>query len=87
MFESCRRVRRSGGRRWAQSAILVLVNAPAYVTLFVFRVTRGAVSAHECWGDCDEYVGEVVVPRPRLPRARAGDRIRLRIAETRGLAG
>jgi hypothetical protein len=60
--------------------MMVVVRTPAYVTLFVFRVTPSHVSAHECLGDCSVYVGEVTVPRPRLPRVRAGDRVRLRIA-------
>jgi len=59
---------------------MVHVRPPAYVTLFVFRVTSSHVSAHECLGDCCVYVGEVTVPRPRLPRVRAGDRVQLRIA-------
>lgn len=57
-----------------------MVVAPPYVTLFVFRVTLSHVSAHECLGDRAVYVGGVTVPRVRLPRARAGDRVRLRIA-------
>jgi hypothetical protein len=57
------------------------VPSPAFVTLFVFRVTRSHVSAHECWGDQHLFVGEVTVPRPRLPSARPGDRVRLRIGE------
>jgi hypothetical protein len=61
-------------------AILVAVAPPVYVTLFVFRVTPSHVSAHECLGDCAVYVGRVTVPRRRLPRVRAGDRVRLRVA-------
>ena len=57
---------------------MVVVRTPAYVTLFVFRVTSSHVSAHECLGDYCVYVGEVTVPRPSL--LRAGDRVRLRIA-------
>jgi hypothetical protein len=57
------------------------VPSPAYVTLFVFRVTRTHVSAHECWGDRRLFVGEVTVPRPRLPSVRPGDRVRLWIGE------
>ena len=53
--------------------------SPAYVTLFVYRVTASQVSAHECLGECCLYVGEVTVPRPSMPRVRAGDRVRLNV--------
>jgi len=56
------------------------VQMPTYVTLFVFRVNATHVSAHECLGDCDRYVGQVTVPRARLPLVSAGDRVRLRVA-------
>jgi hypothetical protein len=59
---------------------MVLVTMPSYVTLFVFRVAPTQVSAHECWGDCRVYVSEVTVPRPRMRRVRAGDRVRLQVA-------
>jgi hypothetical protein len=51
-----------------------------YVTLFVFRVDTLSVHAHECLGECDWYVGEVSFDRARLPRARPGDRVRLKVA-------
>jgi hypothetical protein len=62
------------------AVILVAVRVPTHVTLFVFRVTSSHVSAHECLGDRGPYVGEITVPRQRLPGVRAGDRVRLRIA-------
>ena len=49
------------------------------VTLFVFSTSHGAVRAHEYAGDC-QYLGDVTVPRCRLPLARPGDRVRLRVS-------
>jgi hypothetical protein len=56
------------------------VEAGAYVTLFVYRVSARAVSAYEYLGEACLYLGQVTVPRRRLPRARPGDRVRLRVA-------
>lgn len=56
------------------------MSSPNYVTLFVYRVTASQVSAHECLGDCCLYVGDVSLPRLRMPRAQAGDRVRLKVA-------
>jgi hypothetical protein len=56
------------------------MSCSTYVTLFVYRVTASRVSAHECLGDCCLYVGDVSLPRACMPRARAGDRVRLKIA-------
>jgi hypothetical protein len=56
------------------------MEAPAYVTLFVYRVTARVVRAHEVLGDACLYVGDVTLPRARLPRVRAGERVRIRIA-------
>jgi hypothetical protein len=55
------------------------VRSTTFVTLFVFRVTPHRVSAYECLGDCVIYLGEVTVPRARVPGVRAGDRVRLRV--------
>jgi hypothetical protein len=51
-----------------------------HVTLFVYRVTANRVSAHEYLGEQCLYLGDVAIPRDRMPRAGAGDRIRLSIA-------
>jgi hypothetical protein len=56
------------------------MNFPSHVTLFVYRVTAKRVSAHEYFGDQCLYLGEVEIPRDRMPRVRAGDRIRLSVA-------
>lgn len=56
------------------------MNCPKHVTLFVYRVTAVDVNAHECLGDHCLYLGEVTVPRDQMPRARAGDEVRLTIA-------
>jgi hypothetical protein len=53
--------------------------SPAYVTLFVYRVTASQVSAHECLGECCLYVGDVTVSRLSMPPVRPGDRVRLNI--------
>jgi hypothetical protein len=49
----------------------------AVVTLVVYRMTPTELRAHECFGECCAYLGDVTVPRQRFPRARPGDRITL----------
>jgi hypothetical protein len=56
------------------------MTSPTHVTLFVYRVTAKRVSAHEYFGDRCLYLGDLAIPRDRMPQVRAGDRIRLRVA-------
>jgi hypothetical protein len=58
----------------------IMTPVPIFVTLFVFRVDAVHVSAYECLGECEWYVGEVTVERARLPRVRPGERVRIRVA-------
>jgi hypothetical protein len=50
------------------------------VTLFVFAVGPQGVRAHEYAGDGCLYLGEVTVPRTRLPLVHPGDRVLIRLA-------
>jgi hypothetical protein len=56
------------------------------VTLHVYRADRRGVLAHEYAGGC-LYVGDVRLPRERLPRVRAGEHVRLRAVARRWLPG
>jgi hypothetical protein len=56
------------------------MSEPRYVTLYVYRVTPSHVRAHECLGESCLYLGDLTLPRARMPTARAGDRMRLRIS-------
>ncbi|MGN6379768.1 MAG: hypothetical protein ACTHNU_12505 [Gaiellales bacterium] len=51
-----------------------------FVTLFVFAVGPQGVRAHEYAGDGCLYLGDVTVPRVRLPHAPPGDQVRIRVA-------
>ena len=52
-------------------ACWIIEGVPIYVTLYVFRVDHAHVYAHECLGECNGYLGEVIVARARVPRERA----------------
>ncbi|HYX87361.1 MAG TPA: hypothetical protein VE777_20515 [Gaiellales bacterium] len=51
-----------------------------FVTLFVYAVRGTDVRAHEYAGDACLYLGDVTIPRARLPRVRPGQRVRLKVA-------
>jgi hypothetical protein len=56
------------------------------VTLHVYRADGRGVRAHEYAGDC-LYLGDVELPRERLPLVRAGQRLRLAAVARRWLSG
>ncbi len=47
------------------------------VTIWVYSADARGVRGHEYLGSSDAYLGAVRIPRRRLPRARAGERVEL----------